>query len=109
LIKNTVYLIFSALSLFLFLVMKTLDPQDQTNMDPKHCLCLYPPVKVIVFYLTLLFCLSALFDIREGELFGRLELNAELSDESAAGKLMLTKCQAVLLLPLLPTPDTRHQ
>jgi hypothetical protein len=56
-----------------------------------------------------LFIIPALFVFREGELFGRLELNAELSDESAAGKLMLTKCQAVLLLPLLPTPDTRDQ
>jgi hypothetical protein len=34
---------------------------------------------------------------RPGELFGRIELNSELSDESKAGKLILSKCQSILL------------
>ena len=34
---------------------------------------------------------------RPGELFGRIELSSELSEDSQAGRLILTKCQAILL------------
>jgi len=34
---------------------------------------------------------------RPGELFGRIELNSQLSDDSKAGKLILTKCSSILL------------
>jgi len=34
---------------------------------------------------------------RPGELFGRIELNSELADDSKAGRLILTKCTSVLL------------
>jgi len=34
---------------------------------------------------------------RPGELFGRIELNSELSEDSQAGRLILTKCSSILL------------
>merc|ERR1719228_2623183 len=34
---------------------------------------------------------------RPGELFGRIELNSELSEDSQAGRLILTKCTSILL------------
>lgn len=34
---------------------------------------------------------------RPGELFGRIELSSELSEDSQAGRLILTKCQAILV------------
>ena len=48
---------------------------------------------------------SHLHCCRPGELFGRLELNSELSDESKAGKLILTKCQTILLRLTTTTMD----
>ena len=34
---------------------------------------------------------------RSGELFGRIELSSELSEDSKAGRLILTKCSVVLV------------
>ena len=34
---------------------------------------------------------------RPGELFGRIELNSELSEDSQAGRLILTKCNSIFL------------
>ena len=34
---------------------------------------------------------------RPGELFGRIELGSELSEDSEAGRLILTKCSSILL------------
>ena len=34
---------------------------------------------------------------RPGELFGRIELNSELSEDSQAGRLILTKCSSIFL------------
>merc|ERR1719376_56596 len=34
---------------------------------------------------------------RPGELFGRIELNSELSEDSQAGRLILTKCTSLLM------------
>merc|ERR1711892_795367 len=34
---------------------------------------------------------------RPGELFGRIELHSELSEDSKAGRLILTKCNSIMM------------
>jgi len=38
---------------------------------------------------------------RPGEIFGRMKLDADLSEDTQAGRLILTKCNTVLLSPVL--------
>jgi len=46
---------------------------------------------------------------RAGELFGRIELNSELSEDSQAGRLILTKCSSILLKFDTGSSDTKKK
>jgi len=46
---------------------------------------------------------------RPGELFGRMELSAELSEDSAAGRLILTKCSSILLKFKVATTESKKK